>query len=312
MIRSPVVVSSLVGLALCGILYATGAELPEWIEGTMKELSKTFTGTALVTLGLAAHAARCAPRPPALYPLPPLRQIPPRAAAESPLRRRARTRDRSKRVRRGGGASRAFAFVYGALPPAPTVVVFAREYGEKTSFLATLQMLVLIVTVPFILGSVVVIENPLLKREPTALILLVDSVAVVGAVVSGYFVVALSSSLLVRCRDTATTAINMEERRLDSPPALLAPRRGPHRRNTLHERGTRRALGGGAETHGFATWRRSWSEIHCLRVQLAIVSMLMARQACPVRSKPGARRRRWREDSSATVDGGSLVPSRPL
>ena len=39
-----------------------------------------------------------------------------------------------------GASARAFAFLYGMLPSAPTVVVFAREYGERSSFLATLQV----------------------------------------------------------------------------------------------------------------------------------------------------------------------------
>ena len=45
-IRSPVVVSSLVGLALCGILYATGAELPEWRphEGNHDKTSSGHAG----------------------------------------------------------------------------------------------------------------------------------------------------------------------------------------------------------------------------------------------------------------------------
>ena len=282
-IRSPVVVSALVGLALCGILYATDAELPEWIEGTMRELSRTFTGTALVTLGLSLRtrpavlrgrrvAALCLLT--AKFLLAPLLM---RLFADALVRGTDPNEYDEEE-----GASRAFAFVYGALPSAPTVVVFAREYGEKTSFLATLQMLVLIATVPLILGLVVVIENPLLTREPTALILLVDSVAVVGAVVSGYFVVALSSSLLVRCRDTATTAINGGAAKNLYPLCWL--------------------LGVGltalllctseAVDRGFEDCARnarlrplaSWS-LHCLRVQLAFVSMLMAHQACPVRSK---------------------------
>ena len=75
--------------------------------------------------------------------------------------------------------SHSFAFLYGMLPSAPTIVVFAREYGERSDMLAALQLLCLSLAVPFLLGSTLAIESPR-SAEPIGLMQLSYWVAILG------------------------------------------------------------------------------------------------------------------------------------
>ena len=56
--------------------------------------------------------------------------------------------------------SRAFSFIYGMLPSAPTVIVFAREFGQPSETLAALQFLCLLLAVPFLFVSTAALQLP--------------------------------------------------------------------------------------------------------------------------------------------------------
>jgi predicted permease len=55
-LRSPVVMASVAGLVLRLALAMAGAALPELVHDTLQSLGDTFTGTALLTLGLSLRA----------------------------------------------------------------------------------------------------------------------------------------------------------------------------------------------------------------------------------------------------------------
>lgn len=55
-LRSPVVMASVAGLMLRLALALAGASLPELVHDTLQSLGDTFTGTALLTLGLSLRA----------------------------------------------------------------------------------------------------------------------------------------------------------------------------------------------------------------------------------------------------------------
>ena len=80
-------------------------------------------------------------------------------------------------------ATFSFAFIYGMLPAAPTVVVFAREYGEPSELLAALQLLCLLLSAPFLLVTTLAIESPT-NVQPAAMFELSYWVAILGAVLS--------------------------------------------------------------------------------------------------------------------------------
>ena len=61
--------------------------------------------------------------------------------------------------------SRAFSFIYGMLPSAPTVIVFAREFGQPSETLAALQFLCLLLAVPFLFVSTAALQLPMIVGD---------------------------------------------------------------------------------------------------------------------------------------------------
>ena len=61
--------------------------------------------------------------------------------------------------------SRAFSFIYGMLPSAPTVIVFAREFGQPSETLAALQFLCLLLAVPFLFVSTAALQLPMVVDD---------------------------------------------------------------------------------------------------------------------------------------------------
>ena len=236
---------------------------------TLQSLGDTFTGTALLTLGLSLRARTRELRERRVaalclltskFVLAPLLM---RVFADLFTSPRAdpATMDEHN----------AFAFVYGMLPSAPTVVVFAREYGERAGFLAALQLLCLLVTVPFLVVSTVAIESPSIGHS-ASLRWLVFWVAV-GSTASGTaFVVAVVSRGAARLLTCPLPLWWLLGIGLSSLAVSGLDAVGCRGGDVVHHpsRLTRAAAG--------------WA-LHCLRAQLACLAVLMAHQAHPRRSR---------------------------
>jgi predicted permease len=187
--RSPVVAASVLGLILRSILDATGSELPTVVLETLRTVSGTFTGSALTTLGLSLRmrpAEMRGRRVAALLLL--LAKF-----LLAPLLMRlflTLLESDTDRTSADGQDARGFSLLYGMLPTAPTVVIFAREFGEPSDFLAALQLLGLAVTVPLLLLSTILIESSP-HLEPRSLQMLGLWVAGIGTACALALVVAI-------------------------------------------------------------------------------------------------------------------------
>ena len=318
-IRSPVVMACFAGLAVRGVLAAMDHQLPVVITDVLGALGDTFTGTALITLGLSLRmrpAVLNGKRVVALclliskFLLCPLLM---RLFAGGLIARRgaAHPANRPFSMRfgdepplgvdqPGGGMmdeATAFAFVYGMLPSAPTVVVFAREYGERSSFLATLQLISLVVCVPLLITATVAIETPT-GHEPTALASLVYTSAILGGLASLFFLAALVTGFAVKGR-----------RMLSQSPLGWLPGLGV----TALALCAMEALGFGlgycvsdAGLRAFSSWA-----LHCLRAQLAVIALLMAHQACPERSRRSRTTEGAKRLASWQLGGGVVAVAVP-
>jgi len=140
--RSPLVLSVLLGggLRLC-LLAGGDPKLPPVLTGILLPLKQAFTATALVTLGLSLRTR--------LSPLTqkPLSTVGLLCAKVFALPLLTRVLAELFGVTDSDG--RNFAFLYGMLPAAPTVVVFAREYSQRANaeYLASVQFVGLLLAV---------------------------------------------------------------------------------------------------------------------------------------------------------------------
>ena len=189
-LRSPLVTSVLVGLAVRLVLWLSGPEaaLPSVVKGIFQPLQDAFTATALVTLGLSLDpklgllvhqptSSACL-----LFgkvPFTPLLDYPDPNPGPQPTDPNLDPNPDPNQVLFTPLAmlivgdllgieserSRAFSFIYGMLPSAPTVIVFAREYGQPSETLAALQFLCLLLAVPFLFVSTAALQLPMVVGD---------------------------------------------------------------------------------------------------------------------------------------------------
>lgn len=173
--RSPLILSVLLGAAARLALLACGnAALPDVVAGVLSPLKQAFTATSLVTLGLSLHTSSA-----------PLAQKPLSAVGllcAKGLLMPLLTRVIAETLGVESPDARSFAFLYGMLPSAPTVVVFAREYGQAPGFLAAVQFVGLLVAVPLLVVSTVALQLP--TSSPTAARSSLRGVSQVAAAIS--------------------------------------------------------------------------------------------------------------------------------
>ena len=140
--RSPLVLSVFLGGALRLCLIAFGdPPLPAIVHGTLLPMKQAFTATALVTLGLSL---RTRAEPLMTQPLTSLSLLCAKGLAMPLL---TRVLAEIFGVTEANAVN--FAFLYGMLPSAPTVVVFAREFRQRSSaeYLASILFVGLILSV---------------------------------------------------------------------------------------------------------------------------------------------------------------------
>jgi predicted permease len=213
--RSPLVVASIVGLVLRGILGVAHWQLPVLLSGTLGTLADTFNGAALVTLGLSLRmqpTELVGQRVTAVclllskFVLAPLlmRLMLELFLVQAPLDQLQTDTHKllGLAIEAKAPASTddpmvlySFVMLYGILPSAPTVVVFAREYGESSVFLAGLQLVGLFTSVPFLLLVTIFIEGQG-EAQITSLASLVEWVALVSTALS----LAFAASLVITRR----------------------------------------------------------------------------------------------------------------
>lgn len=140
--RSPLVFSVLLGGVLRACLLAAGdPPVPAWIHGTLLPLKQAFTATALITLGMSLRTQSEALTS---QPLASVGLLCGKAIVMPLL-----TRGLAQTLGVTDPDAQAFAFLYGMLPSAPTVVVVAREFGQHANaqYLAAIQFVGLILAV---------------------------------------------------------------------------------------------------------------------------------------------------------------------
>jgi len=153
--RSPLVLSVFLGGALRLCLIAFGdPPLPAIVHGTLLPMKQAFTATALVTLGLSL---RTRAEPLMTQPLTSLSLLCAKGLAMPLL---TRVLAEIFGVTEANAVN--FAFLYGMLPSAPTVVVFAREFRQRSSaeYLASILFVGLILSVPMLVVSTIAVELP--------------------------------------------------------------------------------------------------------------------------------------------------------
>lgn len=159
-LRSPPMASVILGLLARALLELLKQPLPQVIDSTFDSMSQAFAATALVTLGLSLK--------------PKLEVIKRKSLAVvclllaktliSPLLMRMFVVIYNS-VHKLPHENLNFVFLYGMLPSAPTVVVFAREFGGDASLLAALQLIGLLVSFAFLVISTVALQTSLDTKE---------------------------------------------------------------------------------------------------------------------------------------------------
>lgn len=287
-VRSPVVVATMCGAVLRGLLLLADASLPPILCETLGSLSATFTGSALITLGLSLRTR-----------LSVLEGTATRITALCLLLSKVLVAPLLMRIfvawfvepsadEADVQATFSFAFIYGMLPAAPTVVVFAREYGEPSELLAALQLLCLLLSAPFLLVTTLAIESPT-DVQPAAMLELSYWLAILGAVLSLSLASFLIATPLLRRPAIAAGAwgeMARHEDALSTPPRawLLGVALAALAYNGAEVAGR---YTGGCSSPTLSAWLRALSDwsLCAMRAQLACVALLMAHQACPERAR---------------------------
>ncbi len=286
-LRSPVVLAVICGMLVRVAFAAAGRHpaLPSAVEGALDSLRDAFAASALVTLGLSIktqmHAlsgvsvTACCLVLSKLILLPLLMRLLVAAALPDSA----------------GGASwetssRDFTFIYGMLPSAPTVVVFAREYGDGdvAALLAALQLICLLASVPCLLCTAFAIQTAAGHPEPRTLVAFSQSVAALGGVcaLSATVLLTLAARRGVSSRVVGllvgVAAASLLLSALDFVVELAAGCDVSASPNA--------AAAAGAACRALSSIS-GWA-VHSMRALLAVLGCLMAHHACPERSRRAA------------------------